>query len=65
LADDKVKAIRKDAWDRKLNASHDPISAIIGRRDVPENHATARMEIPLQKPVLSPLGRKLVGIDAY
>jgi hypothetical protein len=64
LADDNVKAIRKDAWDRKLNASHDPISAIIGRRDVPENHATAAMDIPLQEPVLSPLGRKLVGIDA-
>lgn len=65
LADDKVKAIRKDAWDRKLNASHDPISAIIGRRDVPQDHATAKMDIPLQEPVLSPLGRKLVGIDAY
>jgi hypothetical protein len=65
MADEKVKAIRKDAWERKVNTSHDPISSIIGQRAVPDDHRTAKMDIPLQEPVLSPLGRKLVGIDAY
>lgn len=65
MATDEVKAIRKDAWDRKVNASHDPISCIIGRRDVPPEHHTAKMNTPLQQPVLSPLGRKLVGLESY
>ena len=65
MASDEIKAIRKDAWERKVNTSHDPISAIIGRRDVPPEHHTAKMDIPLQEPALSPLGRKLVGLEAY
>jgi hypothetical protein len=65
LATDQVRAIRKDAWDKKINASHDPISSILGRRDVPEDHRTFGMDVPLQSPNLTPLGRKLVGLDPY
>jgi hypothetical protein len=62
-----IKAKRKDAWDRKLLTSHDPITFSTEPRQPPKEHQS--YDHPkvhqLQEPVLTPLGRKLVGLDEW
>ncbi|KAL7418492.1 hypothetical protein Q5752_006950 [Cryptotrichosporon argae] len=67
FADAKAMARFRDAFERKINMSHDPVSFIAGMRDVPESHPTYEIlkARPLQEPVLSARGRQLAGLDPY
>lgn len=62
-----VEARRTEAWEKKLNSTHDPISFMKLPRKVPETHHTYKesCERALQEPVLTPRGRQLVGLDKY
>jgi hypothetical protein len=62
-----VEARRTEAWEKKLNSTHDPISFIKLPRKVPETHHTYKesCERALQEPVLTARGRQLVGLDKY
>ncbi|GFZ49267.1 hypothetical protein JCM24511_07386 [Saitozyma sp. JCM 24511] len=58
---------RQDAWEKKLNSSHDPVSFWRVQREVPEDHPTHAINVarPLQEPVLTARGRQLIGLDPY
>jgi hypothetical protein len=62
-----VEARRTEAWEKKLNSTHDPISFMKLPRKVPETHHTYKesCERALQEPVLTARGRQLVGLDKY
>ncbi len=62
-----AEARRADAWARKLNTAHDPVSFTTIDRAVPASHPTyaANEARPLQEPVLNKRGRQLLGVDAY
>lgn len=66
-ADAAAHARRQDAWEKKLNSSHDPVSFWLVQREVPEDHPTHAINVarPLQEPVLTARGRQLIGLDPY
>ena len=60
---------RRKAWLGKMNSAHDPTTGDILPRTnrIPADHPTYQMiaERGLPEPRLTPLGRKLVGLEAY
>ncbi|WRT70627.1 uncharacterized protein IL334_007625 [Kwoniella shivajii] len=62
-----IKQQRKEAWDKKYITSHDPITFTIEDRAPPASHITRdHWKIStLQEPVLTVLGRKLVGVEDW
>lgn len=62
-----LKAKRLHAWDQKMLTSHDPITFREQQREPPKGHHTeGHWKVhTLQQPVLTPLGRKLVGLDEW
>jgi len=63
----KVKAKRLQAWNEKKETTHDPITFNANTRVPPESHPTHNHPkvYQLQEPVLTPLGRKLAGLDDW
>lgn len=64
---EETKAKRRDAWAKKQLTSHDPITCWIEKREPPPQHHTANhwRVTTLQEPVLTPLGRKLAGVEEW
>lgn len=62
-----VKAKRRLAWDEKKETTHDPITFNANTRVPPPEHPTFNHPkvTELQEPVLTPLGRKLAGLDEW
>jgi hypothetical protein len=67
LATPEVLAHRKQAWDGKVETTHDPITFNMNARAPPAGHPTSSHPkvTELQNPVLTSLGRRLAGVDAY
>ena len=62
-----IKAKRRLAWDEKKETTHDPITFNANKREPPESHPTYNHPkvTTLQQPNLTPLGRKLAGLDDW
>jgi hypothetical protein len=67
LATPEILAHRKEAWDGKVETTHDPITFNMNARAPPAGHPTSSHPkvTELQDPVLTPLGRRLAGVEAY
>lgn len=62
-----VIAKRKEAWDGKVETTHDPITFNMNARAPPAGHPTSSHPkvTELQKPGLTPLGQRLAGVEAW
>ena len=67
FADESVRTRRLEAWEQKVNTSHNPNSFWRVEREGPEDHPSYEIirTRPLQQPTLTKRGRQLVGLEAY
>lgn len=67
LATPEVTAHRKEAWEGKFETTHDPITFNMNARVPPPGHPTVSHPkvTELQNPSLTPLGKRLAGVETW